>query len=391
MQPFADRMIPITGSAIREIFKLLDMPGLISFAGGMPAKESFPAQKIAEITTKLMAEQGESVLQYGATEGWKPLRESCAALVTNKGVKATANDVLTLTGSSQGIELIAKVFLNTGDVVLVENPTFLGALQTFRTYRAVPVGVDMDESGILLDDLEAKLIQYKPKILYTIPTFQNPSGKTLPAQRRIKLLELAARYDVLVVEDDPYGELRYAGEPQPLIKSFDTEDRVLLLNSFSKTISPGLRVGFAVGAADILRKMTIAKQGMDTHTSNLSQAIVDRYLREDCYYPHIKEICGSYRLQLNAMLEAMGNCFPKKAVYTRPEGGLFVWVELPCGIDTMELMKQAVPRGVAYIPGTHFFAGGGHENTMRLNFSAANVEQIGRGVRILGELLNASL
>lgn len=386
----ANRMDGLNGSAIREIFKLLGDPSIISFAGGNPSVKSFPTEELADLSAQLLRDQGGVLLQYGATEGYAPLRESILSVVKERGIDATTDQVITLTGSSQGIELFTKVMINPGDVILCESPTFLGALQTFATYQAKVVGVPMDENGMDIVQLEKDIQTYHPKFIYTIPTFQNPSGVNLSLERRQKMAELADKYDVCILEDDPYGSLRYDGQALPSIKSFDKTGHVMHLISFSKTISPGLRVGAAVGDASLLRPMTVAKQGMDTHTNNLAQAMVDAYIRSGRYFEHIREIVPAYRTQLKTMLDGFVH-FPANCTHTVPQGGLFIWAELPEGIDTLPLLEKAVARKVAYIPGTHFFADGGHANTLRLNFSASEPDRIAEGMKILGALLNETL
>ena len=379
---FAERLNGITGSAIRELFKLLADPELISFGGGNPAPETFPNEELSAISQKLIRDNSATILQYGITEGWPALRDSIASLVKKRGINATAENVITLTGSSQGIDLITRVFLNPGETMLVESPTFLGALQTFRTYQANLIPLELDENGIILEDLEEKLKAHKPKLLYTIPTFQNPSGRTLTLERRKKIAELTARYGVIVIEDDPYCDLRFEGEPLPSIKSFDEAGNVVFLTSFSKTISPGLRVGAAIGNPEVLRKMVICKQGADTHTANLNQAAIDIYIREGKLEPHIEWICQEYKKRRDAMLSFMPLL---NASYTVPQGGLFIWGQFAEGIDALALLQEAIAHKVAYVPGTHFFADGGHDNTFRLNFSNANLQQIETGMKALAD------
>ena len=259
-----------------------------------------------------------------------------------------------------------------------------------RLYQADLVPVESDEGGIIIEKLEEAIIKHHPKILYTIPTFQNPTGITLAADRRQPIAELAAKYGVVVAEDDPYRDLRYSGTPLPSIKSYDKEGWVVFLGSFSKIISPGLRVGFMEGDPAILRKCTIGKQSADVHTANLNQAIVDQFLRQNLLPAHIASICQSYKAQMNTMLDELAT-FPEGTRYTRPEGGLFIWVELPEGIDVKALLEKCVERHVAYVPGTHFFCGGGHENTLRLNFSNSTIEQIHEGMAVLREVIAESL
>ena len=386
---FARRFDGVSGSAIREIFKMIAKPGMISFAGGNPALSALPDETVARIAREVLEQDGKRILQYGATEGYPPFLESLMAYVKAQlGCDIPA--VLPVTGSTQAMDLLCKALINPGDVILVENPSFLGNLQCMHLYEAQLVPVESDEHGLIPEKVEEAMERYHPKMLYVIPTFQNPTGKTLSLERRRPIAELAAKYGVVVADDDPYRDLRYTGEALPSIKSFDREGWVVFLGSFSKIISPGLRIGFMAGDPRILRKCTIGKQSSDVHTANLNQAIVDRFLRENLLPAHIASICGSYREQLGAMLEEL-RAFPEGTRYTRPEGGLFVWVELPSGIDAKELLEQAVARHVAYVPGTHFFCDGGHENTLRLNFSNSTIPQIHEGMAVLRELIEQAI
>ena len=386
---FAHRFDGVSGSAIREIFKMIAKPGMISFAGGNPALSALPDETVARIAREVLEQDGKRILQYGATEGYPPFLESLMAYVQAQlGCDIPA--VLPVTGSTQAMDLLCKALINPGDVILVENPSFLGNLQCMHLYEAQLVPVESDEHGLIPEKVEEAMRRHHPKMLYVIPTFQNPTGTTLALERRRPIAELAAKYGVVVAEDDPYRDLRYAGEALPSIKSFDREGWVVFLGSFSKIISPGLRVGFMAGDARILRKCTIGKQSSDVHTANLNQAIVDQFLRQNLLPAHIASICDSYREQLDAMLDEL-RAFPEGTRYTRPEGGLFVWVELPSGIDAKELLEQAVARHVAYVPGTHFYCDGGHENTLRLNFSNSTIPQIHEGMAILRELIEQAI
>ena len=384
---FARRFDGITGSAIREIFKMIAQPDMISFAGGNPSPASLPDDVVSQLAQEALQENGKAILQYGATEGYAPLLETLKPWVEEQ-LGCSVPAVLPVTGSTQAMDLLCKALIDPGDVILVEDPTFLGNMQCMRLYQARLVPVESDEGGLRLDRLEEAMAQHHPKMLYVIPTFQNPTGRTLAADRRQPIAELAAKYGVVVAEDDPYRDLRYAGEPLPSIKSFDREGWVMFLGSFSKIISPGLRVGYMAGDAAIIRKCTMGKQSSDVHTANLNQAIVDKFLRKGLLPEHIRTICASYREQMNAMMREL-DTFPAGTRYTRPEGGLFTWVELPEGIDALPLLQKAVARHVAYVPGTHFFADGGHENTLRLNFSNSTIEQIRTGMAVLRELIAA--
>ena len=383
---FAKRYDGITGSAIRAIFSLLSDPEIISFAGGNPSPETFPKEILADMAKNLLDEQGDSILQYGGTAGIPQLLHAVQAKFEREGLAPKPEELIILSGSSQGIELLTKAMVDPGDVVLVESPTFLGALQTFLLYQAKLVGVETDEEGILLDDLEEKIKKYRPKFLYTIPTFQNPSGKTLRAERRKRIAELAAQYDMIVLEDDPYGELRYEGQPQPSIKSFDKGNMVVKLMSFSKTISPGLRVGAAYGPKEVIQKFNLGKQGQDVHTSNLTQALAAQYLDQGLYEKGVARNCEMYRGKCKLMYDLALRYMPAGSKIVKPEGGMFLWVELPEGMDATEMFQTGVENKVAYVPGTHFYAEGGHHNTMRLNFTMVSEEKIEAGMKILGKL-----
>ncbi|MEF9894449.1 MAG: PLP-dependent aminotransferase family protein [Clostridia bacterium] len=378
---------PINGSAIRAIFHLLGKPGMISFAGGNPAASALEPDVIAEISSEVLKQYGWVLLQYGATEGFAPLRESIAQFVQPAGVNAEPSHILPTQGSGQALDLLVKATCDEGDVVLVESPTFLGALQTFETYGVKLVALPSDEMGVIPEEAEKLIVQAHPKIMYLIPTFQNPTGKTLPLERREKMAALAEKYGVILAEDDPYRDLRYAGEALRSIKSFDKAGWVVYLGSFSKLISPGLRVGYAVVDQPLLmRKMVIGKQSTDLHSPLLNQAIVDAYLRKGLMPEHLGRICASYKAQLDLMLKKMAE-FPAGTHFTHPQGGLFLWAELPEGINAVKMLDEAVARNVAYVPGTHFYAGGGHERTLRLNFSNSTLADIDKGMSALGELV----
>ena len=386
---FAHRFDGITGSAIREIFKLIAVPGMISFAGGNPSPAALPDEKAAEIAAEQLRSRGKQLLQYGATEGFPPFVESLKDYVT-KAVGCEIPAVLPVTGSTQAMDLLCKALIDPGDAILVENPSFLGNLQCMRLYQAKLIPVDSDAEGLLPDALEEAMRTHHPKLLYVIPTFQNPTGRTLSAERRRRIAELANEYGVVVAEDDPYRDLRYDGEALPSIKSFDAEGWVCFLGSFSKIISPGLRVGFIAGDSSIIRKCTMGKQSTDVHTANLNQAIVDQFLRRNLLPDHIRTICAGYRAQRDAMLEELAS-FPEGTRFYRPDGGLFIWCELPAGLNALNMLQKAVQRSVAYVPGTHFYVDGGHDNTLRLNFSNSTIEQIHTGMAILREVIAGEL
>ena len=382
---FAHRFDNVSGSAIREIFKIIAQPGMISFAGGNPSLNALPDKLVSELAVDVLAQNGKAILQYGATEGYAPFLESLRAYVADM-LKCEIPAVLPVTGSTQAMDLLCKAMIDPGDTILVENPSFLGNLQCMKLYQANLVPVESDGDGLLTDDLEAKIRQYHPKMLYTIPTFQNPTGKTLPADRRKRIAELANEYHVVVAEDDPYRDLRYTGSPLPSIKSFDTDGWVVFLGSFSKIISPGLRVGYVAGDPAIIRKCTVGKQSTDVHTANLNQAVVDQFIRRNLLPGHIASICAEYGKKMKLMLDQL-SAFPGGVSFTKPEGGLFIWAELPDNISALDLLNKAIEKKVAFVPGTHFCVGGGHENTLRLNFSNSMEEQIITGMGILKDLI----
>ena len=382
---FASRFDKVTGSAIREIFKVIAQPGMISFAGGNPSLDALPDRQVSELASYVLEKDGKAILQYGATEGYRPFLESLKAYVEKQlGTEVPA--VLPVTGSTQAMDLLCKALIDPGDTVLVENPSFLGNLQCMKLYQANLVPVESDEQGLLPDDLEKKMNQYHPKMLYTIPTFQNPTGKSLPEERRKAIAELANRYGMLVAEDDPYRDLRYEGQPCHSIKYYDRNGWVMFLGSFSKIISPGLRVGYIAGDATIIRKCTVGKQSTDVHTANLNQAIVDQYLRRDLLPAHIQKICSGYGAKMRQMLNSLES-FPSGVRFTHPQGGLFIWAELPENIDAVKMLSSAVERKVAFVPGTYFCVDGGHLNTIRLNFSNSTPEQIETGMNTLKEIV----
>ena len=385
---FAGQMKDITGSAIRDIFKLLGKPGMISFAGGNPSNSALEPDVVRGLACEAIDRYGTNALQYGGTEGLPGLRAGIADyLSSTAGVRCTADNILPVQGSSQAFDLLLKALIDPGDVILVESPTFLGAIQAMRIYKAQLIAMPMDEGGVIIDEVEKLVQKHHPKMMYIIPTFQNPTGRTLCLERRKALADMAAKYGFVIAEDDPYRDLRYEGEPLPSISSFDEEGWVVYLSSFSKYIAPGLRVGAAaVPHAGLLRKMVIGKQSSDVHSPILTQAIVELYLEKGLLPDHLKRICGEYRKQLTAMLEGF-SFFPEGTKHTLPQGGLFVWAELPEGVDAMAALNRAIEQNVAFVPGTHFYPDGGHANTLRLNFSMQEVDDIRAGMERLGRAI----
>jgi 2-aminoadipate transaminase len=390
---YADRLKNLEGNAIRDIFKLLDRPEIISFAGGMPATSLLPVRQFLHLTQELLqSEKAWTLLQYGATEGYSPLFESAFEYAERFGLSGLKREnALVISGGQQGIDLTSKLFLNKGETVLVEDPSYLAALQIFKTYEANIIGVNSEDDGLNIADLEEKIARFKPKLLYIVPTFSNPTGKELSLPKRKKIAEITAKAGVMVLEDDPYSELRFEGERIPSIKSFDTTGNVLFNMSFSKTISPGIRVGLIIGNKEVIRKLTIAKQGTDVHTPTLTQAAVDRFVRYGYIDKAIEDAKPVYKAKKDAMVAAMEKYFPKQIKFTRPKGGMFIWVELPSYVDAVAMFPQAVERNVAYVIGTPFFADGSGHNTLRLNYSNASGEQIEKGIKSLGELLHTKI
>ncbi len=386
---FARHMRPINGSAIREIFKLLAKPGMISFAGGNPSNTALEPRVISDLAREALEQYGTTLLQYGATDGFGPFRESAAAFLRDSLVNCEAADILPTQGGTQAFDVLLKALVDPGDAVLCESPTFLGAIQAMREYNAKLISMPTDEQGVIVEAAEELIKKHHPKLMYVIPTFQNPTGITLSLERRKALAALACKYGVVIAEDDPYRDLRYSGEALPTIQSFDEEGWVVYMSSFSKYVAPGLRVGAAaVKNKLLLRKMVIGKQSADTHSPLLNQAIVDAYLRKGLMPGHLQRICGDYKKQLEAMLQGFAH-FPEGTAHTVPQGGLFVWAALPEGMDAMQIFQRAVDNNVAFVPGTHFYTEGGHMNTLRLNFSMSDIPTINEGMERLGKVIKA--
>jgi 2-aminoadipate transaminase len=390
----AARCSRLRPSTIREILKTTGSPDVISFAGGLPAPELFPVEAVSRAAQEVLAEDGAGALQYGLTEGYAPLRRWVSEhLAATVGLQVPAEQVLIVSGSQQGLDLAAKVLLDPGDTVLVENPGYLGALQTFASYEAETVGVPCDDDGIIPSELRRILeaSARPPKFLYLIPQFQNPTGTSLSASRRAEVVALAAEFGVPLLEDDPYGRLRYSGEPQPALVSLPGAQDWLYLGTASKILSPGLRVAWLVASDPaIYDRLVTAKQAADLHTSALTQRLVWAYVRHPgVLEAHLEKLCAVYRRRRDAMLAALARHLPAGCRWTRPEGGLFLWVELPPAIDALELFQAALHLDVAFVPGAPFWVGEPRRNTLRLNFSNATEARIEEGVRRLGAAIRA--
>lgn len=384
---YAERVNQMANSAIRELLKVTEQPHIISFAGGLPAPELFPIPDIKASFERVLSSGDPAVLQYGTTEGFLPLREEISRQMRSKGVRAEAQNILLTNGSQQGLDLIAKLFLNPGDEVLLQSPSYLGAIQTWRSYQANFQLIPTNEGGIDIPALELSLIKTRPKLIYLAPTYQNPTGTTLSVEDRKAVARLAGHYNVPVIEDDPYGELRYDGPTIAPIKSFAAEEAVIYLGTFSKTLAPGLRLGWIAADQDLIAKLTVAKQGTDLHTSTLIQRATHDYLTHYNSAEHVAAICRIYKARRDLMLRELQANFPAQVKWTVPNGGMFIWLTLPEHYDTAELLPRAIAANVAYVPGIHFFTHEGNHSSMRLNFSNPKPEQIKQGIKALAGIL----
>jgi 2-aminoadipate transaminase len=384
-------------SLIRELLKLTSRGGIISFAGGFPDPATFPVAELAEVTRDVLADQAHTALQYGVTEGDPRLRGELARWMAKDGISAGRDQILITTGSQQGLDITAKVFLDPGNVVIVELPSYMAGLQVFRTYGAEMIGVPQDDEGMDTDRLAEVLAGLAregrhPKFIYAVPDFQNPSGVTWTEARRRGLLALALRHNTLVLEDNPYREIRFEGTAPPPIYALDEGKRTIYLSTFSKTLAPGLRVGWMVAREEITAQFVTAKQAMDLCSPSFTQAIAAEMLARGIISGRLERIADVYRRKRDAMLRALSREMPEGVTWTRPAGGLFLWVRLPEGMDTESLLPEAVEREkVAYVIGSGFFADGGGKHTMRLNFSYPSEEEIDEGIRRLARLITRHL
>ncbi len=393
---FSQRANKMKRSEIRELLKLIQKPEIISFAGGLPNPQAFPVESTRKIINQLLDESGEKVLQYGSTEGLNPLRDELAKRMSERGMDVERDDILITHGSQQALDLLSKVLLDPDDTIIVGSPTYLGATGAFRAFEADMESVKVREDGMDLDLLRQKIEELisegdKPKFIYVVLTFQNPSGATMSAEKRHELLEIASEYDLLIVEDSPYSYLRYEGEKKPHLMSIDDDDHVLRLETFSKILAPGFRIAWATGPEELIEKMVIAKQATDLCTNPFGQFVAYEYLSQGIMDDHLEEIKDLYNKKRLTMLDAMEEHFPEEATWTRPNGGMFIWAELPESIDTREMLDKAVEENVAYVVGDAFFVEDDGHNTMRLNFTHSTKENIKKGIKKLGKVIKEEL
>jgi 2-aminoadipate transaminase len=397
---YADRTRKMSSSVIRELLKLTEQPDVISFAGGLPAPEMFPVKEFQEACNQVLSDHGAQALQYSTTEGYLPLRELIVRHNARFNVKVTTENILITSGSQQALDFIGRLFINRGDHVVVESPTYVGALQAWNAYGAQYISVESDENGMIVDKLEEAL-RIGPKFIYVLPNFQNPSGATMSIERRQQLIRLADQYGVPIVEDDPYGQLRYDGKHIPSLSTLDSRYRdtnsdeysgnVIYLSTFSKLLAPGLRLGWVIAPPQVIRKLVLTKQAADLHTSSFNQHVAYEVAKDGFLDEHVKLIRATYRERRDVMLEMMDEVFPTEMRWAKPLGGMFLWGILPEGVDAAEVLKTAVERKVAFVPGVAFHSNGSGKNTMRLNFSFSSPHTIREGMTRLGTTLKEEL
>ncbi len=392
---YAQRTQRMKSSAIRELLKMTEQADLISFAGGLPAPDVFPVPEFKEACNNVLENSSTLALQYGATEGFCPLREMITRHTQRYSIQITPENVMITSGSQQALDLIGKIFINRGDRVLVESPTYLGALQAWNAYGAEYIAIPSDENGMITDELD-KALRCGPKFIYVLPNFQNPTGVTMSLDRRKKLVELADRYGVPIIEDDPYGQLRFEGEHLPAVEVLDSRIRaangwysgnVIYLSTFSKLLAPGLRLAWVIAPPEVISKLVQAKQGADLHTSTFNQMIAYEVAHKGFLDKHVVTIRQVYLERRNVMLDALAEHMPEGVHWTHPQGGLFLWATLPENIDTADLLLEAVKEKVAFVPGGSFHPCGGGKNTIRLNFSYSKPDLINEGIARLGRVI----
>ena len=390
---FANRMDRLKGSAVRELMALTARPEVISFAGGMPAPELFPVEGVKEAACAVLDEMGRKALQYAPTEGYVPLREQIVKRMEERlHIKTDIDHVLITSGSQQGLDFSARVFLNPGDVILVESPSYVGALNAFNACEPTYVEVPTDDYGMIPEELERILeTTENVKLIYVIPDFQNPSGKTWSMKRREHFMELVNKYEIPVIEDNPYGDLRFEGEYLPSLKSMDTKDLVIFLGTLSKVFCPGLRIGWVCANEAVLAKYNFVKQGADLQVSSFDQMLASKFMDMYDLNEHVEKIKAVYKVRRDLMLKTMEETFPEGVTWTHPEGGLFTWVTLPEGVDAGKIAPKLLEQNVAYVPGGAFYPYPGKENHFRLNYSNATEENLVEGIKRIGAVLTAEL
>jgi len=398
MAKFAERMAYMqeTSDVIRYLFESMTDPDTISFGGGAPAKEALPVEIVHEIASQVLTRErrGSQALQYGNPMGIPDLRQAVIdRLLEPKGLKAGLENVIIVGGGIESLYLVCQLYLEPGDVILVESPTFVHAVQTFKMFQARCIACETDDHGLVLDDVDAKIKQYAPKMVYVIPTFQNPSGRTLSIERRKTLAELGSQYDVVILEDDPYCELRYSGEALPPVKYFDETGNTVYVNSFSKIFSPGSRLGYVFGDEAIIRKAYEAKVATNSHTNVVTQILCAEFFNQGYFEPHLKRTCDIHRERRDVMMDCIKTMLPAEVKYVYPEGGLFTWVELPEGFDTTAMLNEAIAQKVAYMPGREFFVEDhpSRDNSMRVSFGGVEPERIRVGMERLVKVIKAKL
>lgn len=389
---FAKRNNYIQSSEIREILKVTENPEIISFAGGLPAPELFPVNEIKEICEEVLNKHGAKALQYSTTEGYKPLRKIIRERMKNIGIDSEEDNIIVTTGSQQAIDICGKMFIDEGDKIICESPTYLAAITAFKIYAPEILEAPMDEEGMIMTELE-KILEKNPdvKLIYTIPDFQNPTGRTMSLDRRKKLIELANKFDLIIMEDNPYGAIRFDGESIPPVKCFDTEGRVIYSSSFSKIFCPGFRLGWICSDNEIIKKFVPFKQMSDVHSDIFAQMVTARYMELHDIEAHIEKIKDVYRYRRNVMIKCINEEFPKCVKHTSPEGGLFIWVELPSNLDSTEIFNKSIKNNVAFVPGHPFFPNRENKNCFRLNYSNMPDDRIKEGIKRLGKVLKEAL
>jgi 2-aminoadipate transaminase len=381
---FSERAQQLQSSAIREILKITQRPEIISFAGGLPSPLTFPVERMKEAYDKVLTENGKVALQYGPTDGYAPLREWIANSLSTEGTKILPEQILMVSGSQQALDLLGKVLIDEGSRVLVETPSYLGALQAFSVYRPEFKSVQTDDHGLVPASVEG--VAKGARLLYSLPNFQNPTGRSLSIERRVELVETCARLGLPLIEDDPYGSLSYKGAPMPKMVAMNP-DGVIYMGSFSKVLTPGIRLGYVCAPLPLVRRLELAKQAADLHTAQLTQMVVHEVVKDGFLDQHIPTIRTLYGNQCQAMLDALAEHFPAEVSWTRPEGGMFIWVTLPKHMNAMQLLDQALAARVAFVPGAPFYANDPQTNTFRLSFVTVPPERIREGVAILGKLI----